>query len=111
MAESEITVQNIDDDGVTPSYEAANVDGNYFLNGGKCLIHVKNGGVGSITMDVKAQNACSQGELHDRSITVGAGAEAMLAVENLQQFNDGDSNTHLEYDDVTSVTIGVFQIP
>jgi len=54
MAATAITVQQIKitDNGLTASYAAANVDGNYFANNGQVFLHFKNSGTErTVTID------------------------------------------------------------
>lgn len=54
MPASAITVQQIviTGSGLSPSYAAANVDGNYFANNGQVILHFKNSGTErTVTID------------------------------------------------------------
>jgi len=111
MAESEITVQVLDEDGLTPSFEAANADGNYFANGGKAFLYVKNANISSArTVTVKGQTDCNHGVLHDRDVTVPADDEIMIPCELLEWFNS-NGETHIEYSTEADLTVAVISLP
>jgi len=107
MAASEITIQPISRSGLTPSYEAANADGNYFANSGNEFFHVKNGDSSPHTVTIQTPNTVDGLEIADRVVTVPATSEKMIGPFPAGTYNDGSGNVNLSYDDITSMTIAV----
>lgn len=58
---ADLTVQTPTLAGLNPTFAAASVGGDAFLNDGNTYLHVKNGGGGSINVTVDSQTQCSQG--------------------------------------------------
>lgn len=106
-----LTVQQTDLDGTTPSYAAAAGGGDEFTNDGRTMLHVKNGGAGSITVTVNSRVNCNQGYDHDSVTTIGAGAEAMIGPFDTTRFNDpATGRASITYSGVTSVTIAAVKV-
>jgi len=106
-----LTVQQAVIAGLTPSYGAAAGGGDQFANSGKAMIHVKNGGGGSINVTVDSQVACSQGSDHDAVVAVGAGVESMIGPFPKARWNDSSDNVQITYSGVSSVTIAIVELP
>lgn len=87
--------------GTAVTYAAAAGGGDTFDNDGKTLLHVKNGGGGSINVTANASIACNQGHDHDAVVAVPAGGERIIGPFPLNQFGPTVS---LTYSGVTSVT-------
>lgn len=105
MAASEITIQAISRSGLTPSYEAANVDGNYFANGGNEFIHVKNGDSSPHTVTIETPNTVDGLEIADRVVSVPATSEKIIGPFPAGTYNDGSGNVNISYDAITSMTV------
>lgn len=106
-----LTIQTPILSGITPSYAAAAGGGDEFPNDGRTMLHVKNGGGGSITVTVNSLVNCDQGVDHDSVTSVGAGAEAMIGAFNITRFNNSATGrAAITYSGVTSVTIGAFKV-
>lgn len=106
-----LTVQSVVLAGITPSLVAAAAGGDEFVNSGKTLIYVKNGGGGSINVTVDSQAVCSQGYDHDAVVAVPAGEERMIGPFSKDRFNDSDVKVQITYSGVTSVTIAAIEVP
>lgn len=114
----ELTVQEVDEDGLNASYVAANAGGDYFANPvGDRFIHVKNAGGGSINVTVTAQDTDADisgfGTLTKASqvIAVPAGEDRFVGPFPLRAFNDANGDVQLTYSGVTSVTIAALRLP
>ena len=113
-----LTIQKIAEAGITPSYAVAAGGGDTAKNhDGDVMLHVKNGGGGSITLTVTAQatSVITPGmgstTKSNVAVAVGAGAEAMIGPFPQLAFNDNNNDLAITYSGVTSVTIGAFQLP
>lgn len=49
-----LTVQQVNLDGISPTFVAADAGGDEFVNSGKAVLHVKNDGTNSITVTVNS---------------------------------------------------------
>lgn len=111
-----MTVQTITNAGITPAYAAAN-DGDVFTNTGNELLHVKNGGGGSITVTITPARASSDvpsfGTMSKAtvSVAVAAGAEGVIGPFEPHAFNNSSGQVVVNYSGVTTVTSGAFKLP
>jgi hypothetical protein len=110
MSASAITVQAAALAGLNPTYGAANVDGNYFLNSGKEYLHVKNGGASPITATINSQVNCNQGFDHDVAVSVPAGGERIIGPFPKDRFNDSSGYVQIAYSGVSSVTVATITV-
>lgn len=114
-----LTVQSIDEDGLTPSYSAAGGSGDTIADDGtqRTFLHVKNGGAGSVTVTVTAQvtsrSAPGMGSMTkaDLSVAIAAGAEAMIGPFAPDAFKDSSGLVHVGYSGTTSVTVAAIKLP
>ena len=108
---TELTVQEISLDGLTPTFSAADANGNYFSGSGKEFVYVKNGGSSAITVTIASQQPCNQGEIHNVEVSVAASGEAMIGPLPEARFEDSSGHINISYSDVTSVTVAVIRLP
>ena len=109
MPASELTVQKITKTGVTPTYGAANTDGNFFANDGRTFLIVKNGGAGSINITIDSANPCNYGFDHDVVVAVGAGSEEWIGPFEKGRFNNDQRQTSVSYSAVANVTVAAIR--
>jgi len=113
MARTDLTTQVIIPSGTTPSYSAANVDGNMFVNNGAEFLHVINGSGGSINVTLTTPATVDGLAIEDPVIAVGAGADAMIGPFNTSLYNQktgvDKGKVYVDYSGVTSLTVGVFR--
>ena len=112
MAATEITKQSLVPGGITVTFEACNVDGNYFLNNrGTCEIRVKNTDTTQKTVHVASPKACNQGYTHPLDIVVPATTgEISAGIYDVSRFNDTSNYVQITYiDGVTGLTIAVIE--
>lgn len=100
-----LTVQTPSLTGLDPTLTAASGGGDEFVNDGATVLHVKNGGGGSINVTVDSQTPCSQGFDHDVVVAVPAGAERLIGPFPQARFNDANGKAQVAYSGVTSVTV------
>lgn len=105
-----LTVQDSAVSGLAPSYGAAAGGGDSFPNDGKTVLHVKNGGGGSITVTVDSQAQCSFGFDHNEAVVVGAGADKILGPFPPKRWNDSNERVNVTYSGVTSVTVAAIRV-
>lgn len=105
-----LTVQNIALDSIEPTYAAADVAGDEFLNNGRTFLHIKNASGSPIVATVTSEGDCSQGFNHPVVITIAAGEEEMCGPFGIARFNDGDSLVNVAYDGVTTLTVAAFAL-
>lgn len=105
MARSALSVQRINRNGLTPAYEAANVDGNSFTNSGHQFLHLKNGGTAAQTITIQTPLQVHGLAVADLSVSVAAGSEVMLGPFPQRTFG---GEVLVDYSAVTSLTVGVF---
>jgi hypothetical protein len=111
MARTPITAQAVTSAGRAPAYEPANVDGNSFrLLPGRAL-HVKNGSASAVTVTAPTPQLVDGLAVADRTITVAAGGEQLIAFGTTAAYKQAGGVVHIDYSTVTTVTVAVFDIP
>jgi len=105
-----LSVQRITLAGLAPSMVAADVAGDEFGNGGRAYLHVNNGGASQITVTVDSVKPCNYGEDHDITVDVPAGEERLIGPFEPRRFNNSSGRVAVTYSDVTSVTVGAFEV-
>lgn len=109
MAASEITVQNVTINGLSMTYESANVDGNYFTNTNGCFLFVKNTSAVSITVTFTAPNDCKYGVNHVFTRVVAVDEQCVVPLTP-KRFNDTSGITNFTYSAVTDVEVAVGRV-
>jgi hypothetical protein len=96
--------------GVAVTYGAADAaNGNYFVNTGEQLLHVKNGSGASITVTVVSV-PCSHGRTSDVTVTVPASGDRIIGPFPNELFNQVDTNqVNVNFSAGTSVTVAVIK--
>jgi uncharacterized Zn-binding protein involved in type VI secretion len=108
-----LTVQSQALAGIVPSYTAAAGGGDSFPcpRPGRTYVHVKNGSGGSITVTMTSPYAARSGSAPaNNAVVVAAGAEKKIWVDD-PIWVDANGNVNLTYSGVTSLTVGIFQLP
>lgn len=114
-----LTVQNIDNDGLTPSFASANSGGDDFVcqDDQRTYLEVLNGGGSTITVTVAAQQSSAQqsgvGAVAVSALTmsVAASGRGKLGPFGAAHIRGNDGKVQVSYSAVTSVTVGVFRLP
>lgn len=105
-----LTVQVPAAAGSTLSLAAAAELGDEFVNTGAEIFVVNNASAGVVAVTFVAERACSLGALHNDVQNVAIGATEYFPGHSPLRFNDGDTQRiHVDYDDHTSVTVGVLK--
>lgn len=111
MARTDVTVQNIAVAGLSPSYDAAHVDGNAFINDGNTILHVKNGSGGSLTLTVQTNRIVGGVTVQDHTVSVPAGEERIIGLFGTGTFNQNDGKVYIDTSTQTSITLMAFKVP
>jgi hypothetical protein len=98
------TVENVN--GAVPVFAAVSAS-DILTNNGLCILHVKNAGGSVDNVSIAGVSACSHGQLHALTFSVGAGLEFIVGPFPLSRFGAAPVITHSF---VTSVTAGLFQL-
>ena len=105
-----LTTQNIDTDGLVPTYAAASGGGDKMLPGEHDFLHVKNGGGSSITVTlVTPSTVDSTLAVGDRAITVTNGTDQMIRVPSDLYRDPADGLASITYSGVTTVTVAAIR--
>lgn len=111
---AELTVEEMDLNGLSATYNSAASDGDSFLNDGRTFLHVKNGDSVSHTITIAVQNTISIGgvtlSISDPTVTVAAGEDQFIGPLDRDWFNDDNKMVQISYDAVTSVTVAVIKV-
>lgn len=103
--------------GLNATYVAAAGGGDVAPNDGRTVLHVKNGGGGSINVTVTANAATVQdpnkGTLTKPNVVVAVpnGQERFIGPFPPAAFNDANGNVPITYSGVTTVTIAAVRVP
>ncbi|GAH28647.1 unnamed protein product [marine sediment metagenome] len=107
MAADQLIVQEIVQTGLTPTFEPANTDGDYFSNDGKTFLVVKNGGASPVTVTIDSKIKCNQGFDHDLEVLVAVSEERWIGPFEVGRFTGSVEAT---YSGVTDLTVGAFKL-
>jgi len=111
MARTALTVQDIALAGITPSYAAANADGNSFDNQGGSYLQVKNGSGSQITVTIPTPAKVGGVDLEDITVTVAATTgDKVIGPFAPELFNQSGGVVHVNYSAVTTITAGAFKL-
>lgn len=105
MPRTAITAQETAHDGLTATYEAANVDGNSLTWGARRLLHVKNASAGAVTVTVPTPATVGGLDVADQAVAVAAGTETFIG-----PFPAANGNVHVDYSAVASVTVAALDV-
>lgn len=109
MARTALVTQTPTYSGTVPTYAAADAaNGMYFSNTGRSILHVKNGGGGSINVTIATPGTADGLALPDQVVAVAAGAEKMISLRNTGVYTQPDGTTYVDFSGATSVTVAVF---
>lgn len=112
MADVAETVKKIIPTGLVVVYTGSLSTGsNYqFLNDGRILIHVKNGGGSTDVVTVISQKTVGGLAVADQAVSILAGAEAMIGPFNSDIYNDANGKVNFGHSFITTVTQAAFHL-
>ena len=105
-----LAIQKVSQSGLAPAYPAADVAGDEFVNGGRALLHVKNGSAAAVTVTVDSVKPCDQGFDHDVQVNVPAGSERLIGPFEPRRFNNASGRCKATYSAVASVTVAALEV-
>ena len=115
-----LTVQTIDNDGLTPSYAAATAGGDDFVcqDDQRTYLEIINSGGSAITVTIPAQQSTALqsgvGQVTVAALTASVAAttgRAKIGPIGSAHIRANDGKVQVTYSAVTSVTVGVFRLP
>jgi hypothetical protein len=106
-----LVVQQIGRTGLVESFTAGSLDGHYFPNDGRVLLHIKNTG-SQITATIITPGKSQTGQaITDQTATIPAtSGDMLLGPFPTAEFNDGAGRALLNLSAVTGVTVSALRI-
>lgn len=109
MARTAITTQTPNYAGTVPSYAAADgVNNMYYVNTGRTILHIKNGGASPITVTIHAPGTADGMTLAGQTVTIANAAEKMICLKNKALYDQADGTVYVDFSAATSVTVAAF---
>lgn len=103
-----LAVQVITRAGIIPALVAAAAGGDDFPNTGVEFIRVKNASVTALNVTIVTQGTVDGLAIADRVVNIAAGVEKAIGPFPAATYNNAQGRVALTYDQVVTVTIGVF---
>lgn len=100
MGATELTPTKIvlSGNGITPAGVTVDeVNGNCFVNTGRCFIHLLGGTAGGKIATIDSPSLCNQGGTHDVTITEGAATIHLVGPFPRSRFDDSDNKVQITY--------------
>ncbi|NIU01084.1 MAG: hypothetical protein GWN01_09210 [Nitrosopumilaceae archaeon] len=113
---ADLTVQEISQTGLNPSFAAAAAGGDSYLNDDRTFFVIKNADASSHTVTLTAQRTTFEitgfgtVTFSDIVVAVPASEERWIKAPPAV-YNDGNGKVQATYDAVTSITVGVIKMP
>lgn len=111
MPRTLITPQSVTSAGLAAAYEPANASGNSLRMGSGVVVHIKNAGASTCTVTIPTPLQVDGLDIADRTVAVAAGADEFVAVGTYPVYRQSGGVAWLNYDQVTSVTVAVLNVP
>ena len=105
-----LAIQKISQSGLAPAYQAADVAGDEWANGGRTMLHVKNGSAAAVTVTVDSIKPCDQGFDHDVLVNVPAGGEQLIGPFEPSRFNNASGRCKATYSAVATVSVAALEV-
>lgn len=105
-----LAVQKVSQSGLAPAYSAADAAGDEFANGGRSMLHVKNGSAAAVTVTIDSVKPCDQGFDHDVQVSVPAGGERLIGPFEPGRFNNANRRCKATYSATASVTVAALEV-
>lgn len=107
---AQLSVQEIDRDGLNPTLSAAAGGGDSWANTGKEFIYINNGDASPVTLTIVTQQTVDGQAVADRTVTIPAGEFRLVGPFPVGTYNDGNNLCQLTYSGVTSLTLGIVKL-
>jgi hypothetical protein len=104
---AQLTVSSVTKTGVAPTFTAASVGGDSFVNDGQTVIDCNNGSGGALTVTVVAVGKCNQGSLHSVVVSVPSMTHEVIGPFPVARFG---RNVSVTYSGVTSLTVAAYDL-
>lgn len=112
MARATLTPQDVVRTGLTHTFAAVDAaNGNAFVNDGKTVLYVKNGGVGSTNVTISTPGTVDGLAIADLVVAVGNGVNKLIGPFPPGIYNQSDGNVNVDWSVGTSVTAAVIRLP
>jgi len=112
VARTTLSVQQITNSGITPSYAAATAtDGDAFANDGDVFVHVKNVGGSPVTLTIQTPGKVAGVDIAEVTVTIPATTgDKMIGPFDPTVFNQSDGKVYLDWSAVTGVTVAAIRL-
>lgn len=111
MARTALAAQKVTEAGLNPAYTAANVDG-HSVSAGQTILHVKNGGAGSINVTIQTGKTVAGRAIADDVVAVPAGGERLIALNDRdllgREVEPDRGLCYVDFSAVAAVTVALF---
>lgn len=115
MARTDLTVQTIAVGGLNPVTEAANVDGEMFVNTGKEFLQVINGAGAPINVTLVTGKSVDGLAVADRVVAVTNGQSRLIGPLSTDLYNQPGptdaGKVYVDFSSVTTITVAVYRLP
>lgn len=115
MARTDLTVQTIAVGGLVATDEAANTDGEMFINTGKEYLQVRNGHSAPITVTLVTGKTVDGLAIADRAVVVANATTQKIGPFSTDLYNQpsgSDANkVYVDFSLVTNLFVAVFRLP
>lgn len=106
-----LSVQDVNLVAAAPTFAAADVAGDQFVNDGKTYVQFKNTNASPRVVTIASPVACSQGVLHPVVVTVPATTgDVKVGPFPVGRFTNPTGFVTMTYDAVANLTVGVFSV-
>lgn len=105
-----LSAQDLPLGGLQPTYAAATGGGDTAPVGDKLVLHVRNGGAGSITVGAVTPGTVGNLAVGDAALAVAAGEDGFLPLNRVYR-DPTSGRAPITYTGVTSVTVAVLKLP
>lgn len=110
MARTALTVQTIEPTGLNPAFTAANTDGHSFENNGFTYIELVNGHTQAHTATIEHPGTVDGLAVEDRVVGIPASESRKIGPFTARYNQAGTSVVYVNFDSVTSLSVGAFRI-
>ena len=110
MARTELTVETIDRDGLTPTMTPLAADGHSFLNDGRLTRLLVVNDATAFVLTIQTPKTVDGLEVADRPISIPASATVELGPFPADTYNQSDGAVYIDYDDVTDGAVNVARL-
>lgn len=104
-----LVTQNISTAGILPTYAAAAAGGDAMVADATSFLHIKNGAGSSMTVTLVTPATVDTLAVADRTVTVGATSEQMIAVPDTLYKDPTTGLASITYSAVTTVTVAAIR--